>query len=444
MTRNLKSLSAAAAAALILIVATVAVRQGETKATASEQLGRLFPELMASVNDIAAITVTDAEGSYTVSTRDGVWGLVQKAYYPAKMETVRKTILAAAELQKIEAKTDVPARYTRLGVEDVDSEGANSTLLVLADGSGAKLAELLVGNRRQGGGAASTYVRIPGQARSWLAEGDLSLPLDAAAWLDKAILKVERDAVQAVELAHADGEHLSVSKGSRDDENYEVHGIPAEHELKYASVANGLCGALEYLNLQDVLPAEGFEGSEEPTVATFWTFEGLRVDATVHTVDEKHFATFQASFDEEGPAAVASMGPLPVSEEGNDDGQADASALDPEGAAATATELNERLGPWVYEIALYNQTNFTKRMTDMVKPVEPPAAPEPAVEDETLPEEKTLTDTVLQDWEVIEEEVAEEELPAEAIVPDEAIVEEEPTVEDEISETPSADDSDGS
>ena len=106
--------------------------------------------------------------------------------------------------------------------------------------------------------------------------------------------------------------------------------------------------------------------------------------------------------------------------------------------AAAAAELNERLGPWVYEIALYNQTNFTKRMTDMVKPVEPPAAPEPAVEDETLPEEKTLTDTVLQDGEVLEEEVAEEELPAEAIVPDEAIV------EDEISETPSADDSDGS
>ncbi|MDP6540340.1 MAG: DUF4340 domain-containing protein [Planctomycetota bacterium] len=375
MTRNVKSLVVAAAAAVILIVAAVAVRQGESRANASEELGLVFPELMASVNDVAAITVTDAEGSYTVSARAGVWGLEQKAHYPAKMETVRKTILSAAELKKLEAKTDVPARYSRLGVEDVDAEGAESKLLVLSDSSGAKLAELLVGNPRAGAGTPSTYVRVAGEARSWLAGGELSLPVDASAWLDKEILKLERDQVQAVEITHPDGERLSVSKGSRSDEQFEIHDVPADHELKYASVANGMCGALEYLNLQDVVPAEGFAGSEAPTTATFWSFDGLRVDATVHTVEEKHFATFHASFDEEGPAVLAAMGPLPTAEEG-EDGEGEDDAVDPEAVRAQAAALNERLGGWTYEIALYNQANFTKRMTDMVKPIEPPAEEE--------------------------------------------------------------------
>ncbi|MAF67308.1 MAG: hypothetical protein CMJ84_16830 [Planctomycetes bacterium] len=433
MNRNVKSLAVAAAAALILIFAAVASRRGETRA--SEELGLVFPELMSSINDVAAITVTDAEGSYTVSTRDGAWGLEQKASYPVRMEEVRKTILAAAELKKIEAKTNVPERYSRLGVEDVDAGEAESKLLVLADGTGGTLAALLVGHAREGAGAASTYVRVAGETRSWLAAGDLALPADAAAWLDKEILKVERDAVQAVEIAHSDGERLSVSKASRGDGEYEVHGIPADHELKYASVANGLCGALEYLNLQDVLPAEGFAGSAEPTKATFWTFDGLRVDATVHTIEEKHFATFRASFDEEGPAVLASVGPLPATDGGEDGGEEPAVTLDPEAAKAAAAELNEHLGPWVYEIALYNQANFTKRMTDMVKPVEPPAELEsgettppdsaalpdsvPAIEEAglfdtgTQPGTNLADDPVLED-EVIVDEIVTEEEPVEA------------------------------
>ena len=68
--------------------------------------------------------------------------------------------------------------------------------------------------------------------------------------------------------------------------------------------------ALQYLSFVDVQAEAGFEAPEEaPVETTFWTFDGLRVDVTIYTVEEKPYATFAVSPGGDGPERLVTTGP---------------------------------------------------------------------------------------------------------------------------------------
>ncbi len=343
--------------------------------------GELLPGLLKTVNEVTSITLQRKDGSATLArTESGSWGLAEKDGYPVDSDAVKQTLIALAQMSPLEAKTDDPARYAKLGVQDPEAEGSTATLVTLKDKSGKELAKLLVGKPSEGKGgmpSGNTYVRRAGEKQSWLAKGSPELKEKPTDWLKKQVVEIKRDRVRSVEVRHADGEVVHVERATAKETNFELSGIPEGQELSYPSVAGSLASALEYLNLEDVLPADkvDFTQGAGPT-SEFRTFDGLKITVHVKEDGEKCFARFEAAY--EAPTQVGPT-PPPAPEAGADGSkppeQPDATAKKPEDVQKEASELQARLSKWVYQIPAYNKANFTKHLKDMLKAKTPPPAP---------------------------------------------------------------------
>ena len=378
---NAKSLLIlAGATAVVAIGAAVTLHSRESAVHAVGQDQKLFPALMSSINDVAMIRVQRKDGAYTLKRDGDRWVLVEKGNYPVDIAPVRKTLIELSGLTTLEAKTTDSARYDKLGVQDVDAEGSTSTLLTLADASGKELAKLIVGKQHQGKGmgGGEIFVRKSGDNQSWLAKGDLEVKEKSADWLDKQILEVKRDRIRSVEITHPDGEVVHVERQKPEENDFVLSNIPEGKELKYPTVAGALSSALDFLNLEDVVPASEVDFKTNPgAVSRFMTFDGLVITVTTKDDKDKTYARFEASYEAPPPEAAA-----PAATE---DKQDDANAKDaektkhakktPEEEQKEIADINARTGPWTYVIPTYNKASFTKHISDLLKDKAPPAPP---------------------------------------------------------------------
>jgi len=385
---NAKTLIGAAVAAAILILVGLLAYRGSAPETQVEEKGtELFPGLIEKLNDVRTLELQTTEGLYTFDKGDPSWTLRDRGGYPVQMEKVRPTLIAVAELEKQERMTSEPDSYPRLGVQAVSSDleaEFQPKQLTLKDASGAVLASLIVGKKREGS-SDGFYCRRAADPESWLVKGDLPvLPEKADEWLDKKILEIQRNDVCAARVTHPDGEVLTIAKKD-DDTDYTLLELPEGRELKYSSAANVLAGSMQYLNFEDVLQAGEFTAPDESlSIANLWTKDGMRVTAEVWQKDEKAYAAFSAAYDPDGAPKLDGYGPEPPPEEPvegveGDESEPEAEApYTPRPAAEVEAEvkaLNDRLTPWVFQVPEYCKNNFAKHLEDLLKPlpVEEPA-----------------------------------------------------------------------
>ena len=133
----------------------------------------LLPGLRERVNDVAALTVQAADGRFTARRGAEGWTLDESDGYPARFETVKKTLMGLAELRTLEAKTANPARHVELGLEDPEAPDATSALVTLLDAQGQSLGAVVLG--RSGSAPQSLYARRASDAQCWLVKGSLYL-----------------------------------------------------------------------------------------------------------------------------------------------------------------------------------------------------------------------------------------------------------------------------
>ncbi len=357
------------AAGAAVAVAAFALRNDTPSADEAVEKQKLFPELTKKINDVATIGVTRHDGGYTVHRVGDSWALADRGDFPVQMEAVRRTLNAVANLAIVEKKTADPARWEKLGVQDHDAEGSKSTLVTLLDKNGAEVAKFVVGKEAESKGnpasSGQIYVRKAGDPQSWLVSGKLDLhekPLD---WMQKEVLKVPQDRIRSIEVRQPDGETLLVDRPDPESKDFTLHDLPAGKEPTYPTVANSMATALEFVNLEDVLPATDvdFTTGTGP-IARFTAFDGLVVTVTTKDQDGKSFASFAASYE----AQVLPEGPPPA------EGEAPKPAKkSPEEVQKEVSDLNARLSKWAYQISSYNRSLFGKKKSEMVKDVAPPA-----------------------------------------------------------------------
>ncbi|MBK7876763.1 MAG: DUF4340 domain-containing protein [Planctomycetes bacterium] len=309
---NSKTIGILGAALVALAGVTVlTLNHREQSVQSAETRTKLFPSLKASLKDAAKIGVQRKDGSFTLERTGTTWGLAEKGGFPVEGEPVRKALLALAEMETVEAKTQNPTLYAQLGVEDVESEGAKSALVTVQDGAGKELARLLVGKNYESknyGAPGQSYVRKPGDAQSWLVKGQLELKEKGADWLAKKILEVKRERMRTVSIVHPDGHKVAVQRERPDQTDYTLLDLPEGKELKYATIASTLASGLEYVNLEDVQAAGTVDFTKDAgPVATFTCFDGLEVTVRCKEQDGKTYAQYSAAYVE--PPAPA--GPEP-------------------------------------------------------------------------------------------------------------------------------------
>jgi hypothetical protein len=378
------------ATAIVAILAVVTLRSRATSVEATPAGEKLFPGLLAKVNDATEIEVKRHDGATTLKKTGETWGLAEKGGFPVDMAAVRKCLIGLAQMTTAEEKTADPAQYGKLGVDDPAAEGASSALVTVRDASGGTLAALILGKERAGknySAARQAYVRKPGEAHSWLANGDLGLHEKTEDWLDKKILEVKRDRVRAVEVRHADGQVVRVDRDKPETNDFTLHDVPEGREVSFPSAPSSLGSALEWLNLEDVVPASEVDVKDGAAATTkFSCFDGLTVTVTTKNVGEKTYARFEASYEEppesSGPPAPAEPeAEKPADETGAEAHDAKAPKKSRAEVEKEVAELNARLSPWTYVIPAYNKASFQKAMNELLKPREnapgePPTEPQ--------------------------------------------------------------------
>ena len=280
----------AGAAALSLGLAAWAVVDRDVPVVSAPASQALFPRLLDHVNDVRAVKLVTPDGPLTVQGADGVhWTLAEKGGYPVEQKQIRDLVLALANLQLLEAKTDDPKLLKRLELEEPGAEGAKSRSVTLDDTAGKPLAAAVVGKPKPGlygGGRGGVYVRRAGDNQAWLAAGELDLPSDALALLNHEVIDIPQAQVARVTLQPAGGEPILLQRPDAKTTAFTTDApLPEGRALDSAKVEE-LAGTLANLTLEDVKPASALPVPADASHARFETFDGLVVDVTLVRVGD--------------------------------------------------------------------------------------------------------------------------------------------------------------
>jgi hypothetical protein len=383
--RNLGILAVVTAA--VAALAAVAVYRQQAAVAPKVETGVVLPALGAKVNDIATIEVKTGDKSLTVhrdpAKADAPWTVKELGDYPAKFEKVKETIVGLSMLEKVEPRTDRPESYDKISVQE--PAPGNEAKLVTVSAAGSPVASLIVGKSTFAGSKQQVYVREPGQARSWLAEGDLTITPEPMDWVDKQVLTIDSARIQMAIINHADGAQLVVSRGSKDTP-YEVADMPEGRELKNTTVANPVASALAFVNMEAVKPAaevdwEGASSSE------YRTFDGLMLTATTVEREGEVWAKFSADFEESLVLPVPIAQPADGHEMTAEETAAAQKTADDQRAATIERvrkemeTLNAKLAPWAFKIPKTKADQMRRKLEDLLKEA-PLPEPTPAVEPE--------------------------------------------------------------
>lgn len=291
----------------------------------------LFPGMRVVANDIDRVVVVRTGDSISIEKRGGGWVVPDRGGYEADVATVTEILLAMTEAAVIEPKTANPDLHDRLGVDTPDTETSTGTT-VLATAGDSRF-ELIFGNAVQ---QNFRYARIAGDDQSWLIDQNPEIPAGPGDWLNTDIIDIDSNHIRSATIEHPDGQVISISKDTEADVNFTVADVPAGRELSYSTVANGIGGALNDLNLDDVRERSAMTDAVQ---TRFETFDNVGIDVALSRDDEGTWISIDLRLPGEG----------------------DEQAME-EWLATRA-----RVNGWAYRIADYKANLLARRWNDILK-----------------------------------------------------------------------------
>ena len=336
----------------------------------------VFPALLERVKAVARVRVTGSEGVFTL-VRDGdAWIVEEKERYAADPDRVHKLLVGAATMKRVEPKTSNPERYPMLWLEDPSGEDARSVGLVLEDASGAVLARWVLGNRRPSKSDASRteiYIRVADDPQAWLVEGSVPGGDKIIDWLDRVVARIDSERSRAVEVSHADGAVVAVSKEAPVIRNFVLRDVPEGREVESQYRVNDIGRFLEDLRFEDVAPASSldFAGSADKRMEVT-TFDGLRVHIDSVMRDGDAWVKLRAEVDE----ALVEETAGEEADAGASDGASGSESKNPpesllplDEVRTEAERLNARWRDWAYELPSFKRDYMARRMDDLTRAI---------------------------------------------------------------------------
>jgi hypothetical protein len=252
---NAKHLTPLAVLAAVSVAATAWALHSNATTVASDRRGEaVVPSLAAKAKDITGLVVRDNAGTIAVELRGGRW-VAAESGYPIKLDTIREVVASSADLTFAEARTADPNRYGDLGLADPGAKDAKDAgKEITFRTAGGELADFVVGraDATAGGAAGGVYLRLKGEAQTFLAQGNVRLPSTRSEWFIPFNLDVKRKEVKKVELAG----------GGRD-------GVTAV-------TADDKSGTLVLAEVPEKRTAEDFKVSRLATLVESFTFRDVR------------------------------------------------------------------------------------------------------------------------------------------------------------------------
>jgi hypothetical protein len=352
-----------------LLVALAMIQFKDRDNTAGPKLGaKLFPQL--PVNQVAAITVADADTQTTLVKGDTVWQVKERSGYPANFDAIKDTVIKLSRLKIGRSFAGSPESVTRLELLSPSTEGASAsgTLITLKDASGTTLADVILGQTRQteDGGMGGQYLKKADDDTVYLVDGNFRfLKTAPAEWLKKEILNIKGEAVESVTCYTADSQSpeyiLSRPEKGQDADMTPVPQGRTADPVKIEQVLD----ALAPLTLDDVRPAAAqppamtsgrqrlvYQLYDGRQISIFPEFDG-KENHTVRVRVKQTAAAPQPVDPPETPAA--------------DGATSKEKAVEPNASATQAAhKLDEALRPWIFSIKKWQFDSFFSQATSLL------------------------------------------------------------------------------
>lgn len=340
---NPKSLVALGAVTVIALTLAILLVNGSRDADRVSDEQALLPGLKEQVNDIEAIDIVVAGGETAVALRRERerWRVRQKSDYEADFAQIHDLLRDLAEARRLEERTSSPEWYPRIGVADIDSQQADGVLLAFPD---TDVPELIVGHADSAG--IGHYVRVAGEARSWLTDRRLEVPVTPMEWVERAIMDIPAGEMAEVTLRHPDGQTVRLRPAGEAGDTWVLLEVPEGREPVQPWQLRQTANALATLNLEDVRPHEGTV-PEDVVRALYRTRDGLNFLASLFEVDGDYRVHFSVS------AEVAAT-------------EGETQAEDDTELRIDAAAVDARLSPWQFSIPQSRFDNMTPRLEDLL------------------------------------------------------------------------------
>lgn len=365
---SLRAFLALALATVIAVLAVIGIHMSQSTGPAAREPGTaMLPELAANLGDADRIVMTRGGEKTTVKRTAGsgdtaTWVVEEFSDYPSHPLLIRDVLAGLAQLQTMEGKTRRPDLYSKLDVDDPTTAAAKSTRLEAFAGD-KKVADIIVGRTKSAmGGQESLYVRRPDEDRAWLAKGKVEMPHNRIGWVNNEVLVVDLPRIQHATLnTPAKGPRVHVFKKTKDERDFTIEGMPANHEVKDIFGAEDVARVVQQLSFEDVRPADKLkiDTAAQPW-AEFVTFDGLKIDLWLHEADGRNWVALRA-LPAPAPAAPATLPAAATASEATAEGEK------PLDVAAEIKTINERVTPWVYAIPSYENGNLRKTLDDLIQ-----------------------------------------------------------------------------
>jgi len=345
----------------LLALAAVAIALWSMQSRAPERdvgnAGPLVPDLFTRINAIDEVKIITAGNQVqaTLKRSEAGWTLAERDGYPADAGKLRGLLLALVEAQRVEAKTINPALHERLGVEDLAAAEARGVAVEL-QGGGQPLRIIVGDNATQGKG---TYVRLDGDAQSWLIDRNVAVERKPTEWLQRELANISAARIAEVEVTPDTGAPIRIARKSEGEGgDFALQDVPRSREPLSEFVADATAGLLDALRFEDVLAASAVEESTEAARnARYRTQEGLEIRLRSWKADGKSFARLTVALDEAAAEAwAAAAGTDEGAADADSTADADAAADKPEGESSEPAETPEsRLADLRAELATLQQ-----------------------------------------------------------------------------------------
>jgi hypothetical protein len=339
---------------VLAVIAAVIISDRNSPVTSLEK-ELLFSDLKEKINDVARIKIQGKEDSIRLVRENEKWSVQEADNYPANFGKVRQIAIALSELEIDSAKTKNPENYSKLGVEDPESDGAESRLLTVVNGENRILVSLIVGKERLSSSSSENpglYVRLPEQQQALLVNGDLDVSTNIVDWIDADLMNIEPKRIRQVSVTQLDGSTVSLTR-NKDEDNFLLEDIPEGKEIKSEYTLNRQEDMLALLKIDGVRSEQAFSFPDESVVTSVETYDGLNVLINSISRDNKYYAKFIFTFSSPGYEA----------EETN--------LIETE-----VEELVTKTSGWIYEIPGYKNELIIRKLDDLVADIEAEEGPE--------------------------------------------------------------------
>lgn len=349
---NTKSFFGLCAATVVVVGLAIFAVASQPNYQSADKAGELlFPTLVSDINKLKSVVVRTKDGTFTIETDGQNWRVKERDGHLADEKKVNEVVLRLARMTKLEAKTKLPELYERLDLGAIDAKDSRAKQVTLLDKDGKTIADVIVGKRKftLGSKEGGTYVRLPSDAQTWLATGELMPGDKARDFLKRDITDIKDKDIKRVSVRQADGERVVVYKDKLEDTTFKIQGIPAGREPATDFVADEFGRILAILLMDDVDKAADVNFPASKTIkAEFEGFAGFSVSLDYAEVDGRHWIKVRG----EAPTTAASSG----------QGETD--------WAKAMADLNARVDGWVFEVPAYEMAPLKKRMNDVTRKIE--------------------------------------------------------------------------